>query len=53
MIPAGTSIRMSTAQRRELLVKADKKGTFPVEVTFKHWLTREELTIIRTFINVV
>jgi hypothetical protein len=45
--------RMSSAQRLGLLVKPTRTGTFPVELTFRHWVTNKKIGYARTLVTVV
>jgi FtsP/CotA-like multicopper oxidase with cupredoxin domain len=38
-IPAGTPIEVSSAQRYDLILAPPAKGTYPVRMEFRHWIT--------------
>jgi FtsP/CotA-like multicopper oxidase with cupredoxin domain len=56
-IPAGQTFLMATASRRGLIVKPTQRGTFPVTMEFRHWITGEIQDngrgVVKTVITVV
>ena len=44
---------MSAAQRLGLLVKPTRTGSFPVEVTYRDWVTNQKIGYARTMVTVV
>jgi hypothetical protein len=45
--------RLSAAQRIGLLVQPTRTGVYPVECTFRHWVSGARLGVIRTTVTVV
>jgi FtsP/CotA-like multicopper oxidase with cupredoxin domain len=44
--------RMAPAERYALLIRPTRTGTFPVEVRYRHWITREVVGVARTTVTV-
>ena len=40
-IPAGTPFELTTAQRYDLILSPPARGTYPVRMEFRHWITGE------------
>lgn len=50
-LPANRPFIMSTAQRRDLIIKPTVTGTFPVQLRFKHWVNGQIQDSGRGIIN--
>lgn len=44
--------RLAPAERYGLLLKPRSRGTYPVEVRFRHWITQEVVGVARTTVTV-
>ena len=52
-LPAGTPFRLTSAMRRDLLVRPTTAGTFPATVEFFNQITGELLYTAQTAITVI
>jgi FtsP/CotA-like multicopper oxidase with cupredoxin domain len=48
----GAPLELTTAQRRDIILRPKSPGSFPVTVKFRDWISREILGSAETFINV-
>jgi plastocyanin len=51
-MPAAEPLRLTSAQRRDLLVRFANPGVFPVRATFRDWITYEALGYAETLVTV-